>query len=324
MASPHVDRQPISRNRGQSILAKAAYNSCSRLTASDGEKDYRKKSGLAYEQLITADGQPLDRQEFWQEVEKTEKRKDAQLGYSYTVALPIELTKDQQIALAQDFSQQILKRYDFSAVDLAIHHPTKRKKSADTEKENPHIHLLTSTRTKEGKKLRLFGKTDDLLDIRHLWKETANRHLAATGSTTRISVDTLEKQIADKEAQLQTIETEIQDIKAEIGSFENERRKITNLNAGRDNPSPEPAGPRPERHRDPPRPAGSDNKTDEQRPSERLTDDRTAAGPADNRRTGTRREHRPTRSAKSPTQPRRENNETRIKLDKVEEKLKIL
>lgn len=325
MAIPHVRREPISRNRGQSIIAKAAYNSCSRLTASDGEKDFTKKTGLAYQQMITTDGQPIDREFFWQEVEKAEKRKDSQLGYSYTIALPIELNTTQQIALAQDFSQQILKKYNFKAVDLCIHHPTKRKKTADTEKENPHIHLLTSTRTKSGEKLRLFGKTDDLLDVRHLWEETANRHLAAAGSTTRISVDTLEKQIADKKAQLQTLETEIQGIKTEIRSLEDERTNAgTNLDTERNNDSPKPTSPRPERHREPPRPAGSDNKTNEQRPSERLANDRTAAGPADNRRTGTRREHRPTGNSGTNPQPRAENQPIRIEFETVEEKLRTL
>ena len=151
MAIPHIDRQPVSRAKSQSIVAKAAYNACANLTAFDGQKDYTKKTGLAYRELITSGDSAQTREEFWQEVDQAEKRKDAQVGYSYTVALPIELTTDQQIRLAQDFSKLILDRYNFTGVDLSIHHPVKRKKNADNKKENPHIHLLTPTRTKDGK-----------------------------------------------------------------------------------------------------------------------------------------------------------------------------
>lgn len=226
MAVAYLDRLPVSRGKGQSVVAKAAYNACSNITAKDGEKDFSKKTGLAHQEIITSDGTPKDRGELWREVEATEKRKDAQLGYSYTVALPKELTKEQNIKLAQDFSTQILKRYGHAAIDLCIHYPVKRKSHANKDHENPHFHLLAPTRGKDNKKLRLFGDTQDLLEVRTLWQETCNRYLKEAGHPT-ISIDlrNVEERLTDCQSEIKQLEEQETQIKTELEAIQNERER---------------------------------------------------------------------------------------------------
>lgn len=237
MAVAYLDRQPISRGKGQSILAKAAYNSCSFLEASDGIKDYSKKSGLAYASIITSDESPAPaRATFWKAIEAKEKRIDAQLGYTYEIAIPKELNKEQRIALATDYAKSIINRYGFEAVDLCIHEPTKRRKDADKAKENPHIHLLTPTRTRDGKKIRLFNNKEDLHEIRKLWEETANRHLEQAGFAERISLERVEKQLETLDHEIKSFEEKQAEIEKQLASINqaleeyHERGNIQNSN----------------------------------------------------------------------------------------------
>ena len=222
MAVAYLDRKPVSRGKGQSIIAKAAYNSCSSLLASDGLKDFSKKTGLAYTQIIAQEKKTIDRLSFWTAIEAQEKRKDAQLGYSYEIALPIELTKDQNIRLAEDFTNQIIKRYNFEAADLSIHYPTKRKPHANKKAENPHFHLLTPTRTQTGEKIRLFNNKEDLISIRHIWEETANRHLEEAGYEIKISMENVETQLETINNEIKELETKKTQINLELQQIQEE------------------------------------------------------------------------------------------------------
>lgn len=235
MAVAFLDRQPLSRKKGHSTIAKAAYNSCSRIA----QEDYRKKSGLAYAQLITTDGsEPPDRAVFWQEVEAKEKRGDAQVGYSYTAALPAELSLDQNIDLAAAYAQRIAIRYGFQAVDLAIHYPTKRRKDANEKKENPHLHILTPSRTAAGDKLRLYGDVDDLLTVRQLWQEEVNHALEAAGHDARINVRSVEAQWEDVDNEITILEEkekelalQLQITKKEMADYEQRTATPSNRDA---------------------------------------------------------------------------------------------
>lgn len=217
MATAFIDRQPISRSRGHNLIQKAAYNACTRLSE---QADFRRKKGLAYEEMIT--DTETDRAAFWAAAEAQEKRNNAQLGYSYTAALPLELDTKQQIALAQEYAKRIKDRYSFEAVDLAIHHPQPdyRKAHAKKEKENPHVHLLTPSRTREGKKLRLYGDTADLLAIRQLWQNCVNAALARAGLEIKINVRKTEDQIA-------SITQEITDLEAQEKNIEHNLILVT-------------------------------------------------------------------------------------------------
>lgn len=113
MAIYHYSAQIIGRKQGRSSVAASAYRSASRMVdARTGEvHDFRKKGGVAHSEIMAPEHAPdwmLDRAQLWESVEAVEKRSDAQLSREFNVALPVELTKAQQIALAQDFVQREL------------------------------------------------------------------------------------------------------------------------------------------------------------------------------------------------------------------------
>lgn len=220
MAVAYLDRQVISRGAGQSILAKAAYNSCASLSASDGQKDYSLKQGLAYEAILTHDGTAAPaRGVFWRGVESRETRKNAQIAYSYVAALPVEVDRERQIAIAQDYARWIMNRYGCSAADVCIHHPVKRRRDADRKKENPHVHILTPTRDKNGNKIRLFRDKNDLKEVRKAWEQIVNRHLQDAGIDARISMD-------NAATQLHQIDDDIRALKAREEALQNELTAI--------------------------------------------------------------------------------------------------
>ncbi len=72
---------------------------------------------------------------FWNKVEAFEKRSDAQLAKDVTIALPIELSAEQNIELVRDFVARHLTAQGMVA-DWVFHDAP----------GNPHIHLMTTLR----------------------------------------------------------------------------------------------------------------------------------------------------------------------------------
>lgn len=209
MAVPHCDLTAQSRANGDSAVAKAAYDSCSILRDSGQAFDYRKKRGLVHQELIFADGEPQQsRGAFWRDVERLEKRYDACVSREIIFALPCELDQAAQLELAREMSQTILSDYGFKAVDLCIHNPPldRRKRNADKNHENPHCHLHIPTRDRNDKKVRRFNgpggvNSEEVKKIRKLFEEITNRHLQKAGLKTKISVETIEKQLEENLAE---------------------------------------------------------------------------------------------------------------------------
>ena len=133
----------------------------------------------------------FNRQALWNAVEQVERRKDAQLAREMEIALPIELNKDEQVALVRAFAQRAFVSKGM-VVDLALHRDNP---------ENPHAHLLLTTRelTQEGfgHKRRDWNERARLLAWREQWAEVANEHLLRAGHEIRIDHRTLAAQGSD-------------------------------------------------------------------------------------------------------------------------------
>jgi len=193
MAIYHVTAKIISRKRGQSAVAKAAYRSGSAL-ADDRygiTQDYSRKVGVAHTEILAPDGAPawmLDRESLWNGVEAAEKRKDAQLARELEIALPIELTHEQSVELLRDYIKTHFVAKGMVA-DLAIHRDNPN---------NPHAHLMLTTRAVKGDgfgpKVRAWNATAQLVEWRAAWAETHNLHLARAGHAVRIDHRTLDAQ----------------------------------------------------------------------------------------------------------------------------------
>lgn len=206
-------------------MLSAAYRHCARMEheAEGRVVDYSAKRGLAHEEFRLPSEAPdwvraliADRsvagaaEAFWNAVEAFERRSDAQLAKEFIIALPIELTRDQNIALVQEFVEaQVLARGQVA--DWVYH----------DEPGNPHIHLMTTLRpltadgfgpkkvpvmresaigeggeplrqgTREGKAGKIVyrlwsGDKTEFLEQRENWLALQNKHLALAGLDIRV------------------------------------------------------------------------------------------------------------------------------------------
>ena len=133
----------VSRGAGRSAVAASAYLSCSRmLNEYDGvQHDYTRKQGLGWRQVFlpaTAPAEWQDRETLWNAVEETETAKDSRLAREFVAALPIELSREEQIQLLQDFIKEQFVA-DGMCADAAIHDPY-------PPGHNPHAHILLTVR----------------------------------------------------------------------------------------------------------------------------------------------------------------------------------
>ena len=141
MAIYHLEAKMVSRGAGRSAVAASAYLSCSRMLNNyDGvQHDYTRKQGLAWQAVFLPPMAPpewQDREKLWNAVEEAEKTKDSRLAREFVAALPIELSRQQQIELLQEFIQEQFVDEGMCA-DVAIH---------DTDGHNPHAHILLTVR----------------------------------------------------------------------------------------------------------------------------------------------------------------------------------
>ena len=141
MAIYHLEAKVVSRGAGRSAVAASAYLSCSRLyNDHDGiQHDYTRKQGLVWQEVLLPEYAPQewqDREKLWNAVEEVETAKDSRLAREFVMALPIELSREQQIELLQDFIREQFVS-DGMCADAAIH---------DTDGHNPHAHILLTAR----------------------------------------------------------------------------------------------------------------------------------------------------------------------------------
>lgn len=138
----HVD---ICNGGTGAAVASAAYQSGQMMTDDLGRaKKYKNEERVVYTNLITPDNAPEwahDRQALWREVERKEGVK-GQYARKYNIALPCELSVDQQIELADHIAEYYRSRG--MCVDYAVHVDLDPQKKAD--QRNTHLHVMTTMR----------------------------------------------------------------------------------------------------------------------------------------------------------------------------------
>jgi hypothetical protein len=204
MAIFHLTAKVISRGKGQSAIAAAAYRSGDLLRdeQADELKHYKARDErIEHTEIMVPKGAPewaRDRNSLWNEAERAEKRKDAQLAREIEISLPHELTHEQRVWLVKDFAREAFVRKGY-AVDIAIHAPDK-----ESDARNHHAHLMVTRRTlgPDG-----FSPTKDwqlnkeqLGQWREQWAHLANRHLERHGHEARIDHRSLKEQGSEREA----------------------------------------------------------------------------------------------------------------------------
>ena len=204
MAIYHFSVKVISRASGRSGVAAAAYRSASRLHDErlDRDHDFTNKSGVVHSEILLPDGAPerfSDRERLWNDVEATEKRKDAQLAREVEFAIPREMTEAQGNELARDFAQREFVDRGMIA-DLNVHWDI----GLDGQ-PTPHAHVMLTMREVGpdgfGAKERDWNRTELVEQWRERWAEHANRRLAELDIDARIDHRSLEAQGIELEPQ---------------------------------------------------------------------------------------------------------------------------
>ena len=226
MAIFHMSFQNISAGKMRSAVASASYRS--------GEKLFDQKEGRSYfyarlvmpeSFILTPKNAPewaSDREKLWNEVERKDRRANSRYSKEFNVALPVELSEDEQKELLTKYVQENFVD-DGMVADVAIHrdHP-----------DNPHAHVMLTNRpfnpdgtwgiksrkeyildekgnktyTKSGyarnRKMWLtdWDKKEKITEWRHNWATAVNQVLEAKNLPDRISEKSYEEQGIDEVA----------------------------------------------------------------------------------------------------------------------------
>lgn len=229
MAIYHINCTTIARNSGRSSVAAAAYRAGERLVnEQDGRvHDYTKRDGVVQSEISVPDHAPewaKNREQLWNRVEEAEKGPKARTCREIEVALPKELTREQQVNLMRDYVKENFTDKGMIA-DWSIH---------DTGDGNPHCHILLTTRELDrdgkwkpksrkeydldanGEKIKLpsgewkshkvdlndWNKTESLEQWRENWAKIVNRELERHGHEARIDHRSLKDQGVDRDPQI--------------------------------------------------------------------------------------------------------------------------
>ena len=191
----HLSVGIVSRGKGDSVIAKAAYNSREKLLEerTGQTKDYSRSndhplwSGIFAEKIAPAWTQ--DRAKLWNIADQLEKRKDSQLAYNFIGSLPYQLTDQQREYIVKDFAREQFLRKGVVA-DVHIHPPHRRG-----DDRHYHVHMLVSTReiTPDGFGKRVFERKDkeqNLARWREKWAERGARELRKNRARQRAAAGT--------------------------------------------------------------------------------------------------------------------------------------
>lgn len=200
MAIYHFDASVISRSKGRSATAAAAYRTAEVINDHrTGEvHDYTRKGGVLHTEIIAPDHAPAwvhDRSALWNAVEDAERRKDAQVAREVRVALPSELTTEQNADLVRAFVQEQFVARGMIA-DVALHAPGR-----EGDQRNHHAHIMLTTREIGpegfGAKNRDWNAKELLVDWRGSWAEHVNDTLERCDIHERVDHRTLVAQRED-------------------------------------------------------------------------------------------------------------------------------
>lgn len=145
MALYHFHVGQIKRSAGRSAVECAAYRAGEKLYSEyyGLVSDYTRKGGVVHSEILLPPHAPreyADRQTLWNAVEEVERNKNAQLAYSFDIALQNEFSLDENIALARKFLLDNFVTRGMIA-DFTVHHPDKNGGIA-----NPHFHVMCPIR----------------------------------------------------------------------------------------------------------------------------------------------------------------------------------
>ena len=232
MAIYHFSTKPVSRKHKSSVAVSAYINAQAYTDERTNRTfDYSNKKGVLDSQCYAFDENnnriELKNTDLWNGSEQAEaknKRQDsARTAREYIVAIPYELMekdKKEGVKCIVNFCDKLAKKYNV-AVEFALH--DQDYDSDGVGNKNYHFHLITTTRAVSfdsennivfGKKtalemsdseLKKIGEKrtkDQLIDIRKLWADVANKYLEKHDFDERIDHRTLKEQGLNRKAKI--------------------------------------------------------------------------------------------------------------------------
>lgn len=213
MALYHFHVGQIKRSAGRSAVECAAYRAGEKLYSEyyGLVSDYTRKGGVMHAEILLPPHAPrgyADRQTLWNAVEEVERNRNAQLAYSFDIALQNEFTMEENMQLARQFLLDNFVSRGMIA-DFAVHQPDKNGGIS-----NPHFHVMCPIRplnpdgtwgVKQRRVYRENGKFDavpttdwgrpEMLEAwREAWAALCNAKFEEKGLTCRIDHRSYERQ----------------------------------------------------------------------------------------------------------------------------------
>lgn len=244
MAIYTIQIKTVSRSAGHSATAKIAYNCRDKITDQRSDEihkyDSKKMSADLIHSEITYKDLTLDkkeRSEIWNNAELAENRKDSRTAREYVVALPKELSNEQNILLVREFAAELTTKFN-NVADWAIH-------AGRDGNGNIHAHILTTTRTFDPETKQLGERTsiewnntkcqannvpvtqEQIKTIRKDWEQIQNKHLAMAGLDLSVSCERKEdRDSVKKHLGKEAVALERRGVETELGSY---NRTIDNV-----------------------------------------------------------------------------------------------
>ena len=266
MAIFHMSFSNISAGKGRSAIASAAYRSGEKLfDDQEGRHYFYVRSIMPESFILTPKNAPAwasDREKLWNEVERKDRRANSRYAKEFNVALPVELSEDEQKELLTKYVQENFVDQGMVA-DVAIHRD---------HQDNPHAHVMLTNRPfnpdgtwgikskkqyildENGNKMYTgtskypksrkilmvdWDKKEKIIEWRHNWAVSVNQVLEQKNIPDRISEKSFTEQgiddtptqhegINSKRYERKEFNQQVKDYRKAKASYKNNQEKVIN------------------------------------------------------------------------------------------------
>lgn len=235
MAIYHLTTKVVKRSSGRSAVAAAAYRSGDRLRDETTERDHDYSRREGREEITSWIQAPEnapewaeDRERLWNQVEHSERRRDAQVAREVETALPKELDREQQEQLVESYVREQFTERGMVA-DVNLHR---------ADENNPHAHIMLTTReiSEEGfgNKNRDWNKGEELGRWREGWERASNRELERAGFQERVSHQSHEERGITRQPTIHEGPARKMEERGERNAAAEHNREVERNNTGRE------------------------------------------------------------------------------------------
>ncbi len=202
MSNYHLEIKIISRGKGQSIAHSMSYITGRNLSECNGKMYHHQRNDVLYCKIFQPSNAPpeySDLQTLCDAINNAEKRRDSRTARQFIGSLPNELPLIENVKIVHKFVEHNLVSKGLCAV-VAIH---EGRNPDDPSKNNPHVHIIVSTRTvgPDGfseKKAYEYNRKNWIWIWRKRWADVQNHAYERNGLDIRVTHESLKDQGVDR------------------------------------------------------------------------------------------------------------------------------